>query len=172
MKHKFQNHIADVAHSRRGARLSSRGFTLIEMLVVLGISVILATGGFLSLWNLRKHQALRLAAESMVAFLREAQSRSATQEGGVGWGVHFENSTDRDSYWLFSGSVIEDPVDKVALPATVGLDTPSDEVFFSKVSGLPDFPTIVKIKLLGDDSSVRTITINAQGTIEQNQLYE
>lgn len=143
------------------------GFTLIEMLVVLGISVILATGGFLSLWNLRKHQALRLAAESMVAFLRDAQSRSATQEEGKGWGVHFENGVDRDSYWLFSGSAVGAAVEQVVLPATVEFVTPTDDVFFSKVSGLPDVLTVVKIKLLGDDSAARTITINAQGTIEQ-----
>ncbi|TSC83106.1 MAG: hypothetical protein G01um101419_257 [Parcubacteria group bacterium Gr01-1014_19] len=138
------------------------------MLVVLGISVILATSGFLSLWNLRKHQQLLLASESMVAFLRDAQSRSATQEGGLGWGVHFENSADRDAYWLFSGSVTEVAIERVTLPATVEMDTATDNVFFSKVSGLPDSATTVKIKLLGDDSSIRTITINAQGTIEQN----
>ncbi|MEK7641277.1 MAG: type II secretion system protein [Patescibacteria group bacterium] len=148
--------------------MKKNGFTLIEILVVLGISIILATGGFLSLWNLKKHQALRLAAESMVAFLRDAQSRSATQEGGLGWGVHFENSADRDSYWLFSGSATDDAVEKVVLPAAVeyDMDTASDEVLFSKVSGLPDSATTVKIKLLGDDDSVITIKINAQGTIE------
>ncbi len=147
--------------------MKNKGFTLIEILVVLGITIILATGGFLSLWNLKKHQALRLAAENMVAFVRDAEQRSVSQDQGLGWGVHFENSADRDSYWRFSGS---DPMaisEKITLPSGVEMDTPSDDVFFAKVSGLPDSSAEVKIKLSGDDSSVMTIKINAQGTIEQ-----
>lgn len=143
-------------------------FTLIEILVVLGISIILAMGGLFGLSNLRKHQSLRLAAEGMVAFLRDTQQRSLGQEDGLGWGVHFENSTsERDSYWRFGGA---DPMivsEKVVLPPGVDFDSSSDNVFFSKVSGLPDSAAEVKIKLLNDPSAVRTITINAQGTIEQ-----
>ncbi|MDO8467270.1 MAG: type II secretion system protein [bacterium] len=144
------------------------GFTLIEILVVLGISIILAMGGLFSLSNLRKHQSLRLASEGMVAFLRDAQQRSVSQDGGLGWGVHFDNSaSERDSYWRFSGV---DPLiasEKVAIAPGVELETSSDNVFFSKVSGLPDSATVVKVKLSNDPATFRTITINAQGTIEQ-----
>lgn len=153
--------------SRRGARLSSRGFTLIEILVVLGISVILATGGFLALWNLKKHQALQLSAEKIVAVLRDAQARSVSQENGLVWGVHFENSpVDPDSYWIFGGDPAV-PIEKVSLSPGVVLDTPSTNVTFAKVSGLPGALTAVKIKLSTDDTSIRTININVQGTIEQ-----
>ncbi len=148
-----------------------KGFTLIEILVVLGISVILATGGFLSLSNLRRHQSLRLSAESMVAFLHDAQQRSISQEGGFGWGVHFENSAaDRDSYWRFSGSDSSaTAADRVVLPPSVEMDTPSGNVFFEKNKGLATGVSEVKIKLSNDPASFRTITINTQGTIEQNE---
>lgn len=141
-------------------------FTLIEILVVLGISVILGVGGFLSLANLRRHQALDLSANSMVAFLRDSQQKSISQDGGLGWGVHFENGPDRDSYWRFSGF---DPLvasEKITLPSGVELSSVTGNVFFSKISGLPDSATVVKIRLLDDDSSSKTITINAQGSIE------
>ena len=148
--------------------MKNKGFTLIEILVVLGISIILATGGLFSLSNLRRHQSLRLAAEGMVAFLRDAQQKSISQEEGSGWGAHFDNSaSDRDSYWRFGGT---DPMivsEKVVLSPGIELDTPSDNVFFDKVSGLPDSATVVKIKLSNDPSTFRTITINVQGTIIQ-----
>lgn len=145
----------------------NRGFTLIEILVVLGISVILATGGFLALWNLRKHQALQLSAEKIVAVLRDAQARSVSQEDGLTWGVHFENSpADPDSYWIYGGDPAI-PIEKVSLSPGVILETPSVNVPFAKVSGLPASMTVVKLKLSGDDSATRTITINVQGTIEQ-----
>ncbi len=147
------------------------GFTLIEILVVLGITIILATGGFLSLWNLKKHQSLRLSAESMVAFLRDVQQRSISQEGGLGWGARFYNpAVGRDSYWRFQGT---DPLmidEKIALPSGIEFADPdvgsTKDVNFAKISGLPDAMTVVKIKLSGDDSSIITININAQGTIE------
>lgn len=148
--------------------MTQKGFTLIEILVVLGISAILATGGFLSLSGLRRQESLRLSAESMVAFLRDAHQRSVSQEGGLGWGVHFENSaTGRDSYWRFSGSDSTAAVDRIALPSGVELETASSEVSFSKLRGLPDAAAIVKIRLSNDSASFRTITINEQGTIEQ-----
>ncbi|MDP1719099.1 MAG: prepilin-type N-terminal cleavage/methylation domain-containing protein [bacterium] len=151
------------------------GFTLIEILVVLGITVILATGGFLSLSGLRRHQSLRLSAEGMVAFLQDAQQRSVSQEGGLGWGVHFENSaTDRGYYLRFSGSdysVSADKVDRVALPSGIEFADPIDgsakDVSFAKISGLPDAAVEVKINLSNDSASFRTITINVQGAIEQ-----
>ena len=148
--------------------MNNKGFTLIEILVVLGISVILAMGGLFSLSNLRKHQALRLAAEGMVAFLRDSQQRSIGQEDGVGWGVHFDNSaSEGDSYWRFGGADPAMVSEKVSLATGVELETPSDNVFFAKVSGLPDSVVVVKIRLSSDPSAVRIITINAQGTIIQ-----
>ncbi len=144
----------------------SKGFTLIEILVVLGISVILATGGFLMLWSFRSHQALSLSAEKIVAVLRDAQARSVSQEDGLSWGVHFENVVGSDSYWIFGGDPAV-PIEKVSLSSGVALDTPTANVSFFKVSGLPVSPAEVKIKLSNDDTVFRTITINAQGTIEQ-----
>lgn len=147
--------------------MKTKGFTLIEILVVLGISIILATGGSLALWNFKKHQSLRLAAESIVAVLRDAQARSASQEDGLAWGVHFENSpSGPDFYWIFGGDPAV-PVEKVSLPPEVALETATANVNFSKVSGLPASAAVVKIKLSADDSVLRTININVQGTIEQ-----
>lgn len=157
--------------------MNTKGFTLIEILVVLGISIILATGGFLGLWNLKKHQALRLSAEGMVAFLRDAQQKSVNQEGGFGWGVHFDNSASgRDSYWRFSGTDSLGAVDKVVLPAGVEITDPisgtSKNVIFAKISGLPDSPTEVKLNLSNDASVFRVVKINAQGTITQLNFDE
>lgn len=162
--------------------MKQNGFTLIEILVVLGITIILATGGFLSLWNLKKHQALSLTAEGMVSYLGDVRQQSISQEGGFGWGVHFENSvTGPDYYWRFRGSDISvaGAVDRIALPSGVEFDTiSSNNASFARMSGclssevgsdtcgLPDAKVEVRLKLSGDDSSIITIKINAQGTIE------
>src|SRR3989338_5433970 len=104
--------------------MNKKGFTLIEILVVLGISVILATGGFLALWNLRRHQALDLSAQKIVAVLRDAQARSIGQENGLAWGVHFENGADPDSYWIYGGDPAV-PAEKVSLSPGVVMDMPT-----------------------------------------------
>ena len=152
--------------------MNKNGFTLIEILVVLGISIILAMGGLFSLSNLRRHQSLRLAAEGMVAFLRDAQQRSISQDEGSGWGVRFENSeSERDSYRRFKGTDSSAVSEKITLAPGVEFVDPAEgdekDVSFVKISGLPGSAMEVKIKLSNDPDTFRTITINAQGTIIQ-----
>lgn len=152
-------------------RVAKRGgFTLIEMLIVLSIGVILGTIGILSLSNYRREQSLRLSAQSIVAFLKDAQSRSISQEEGLQWGVRFyEPAGGRDSYYLFTDPAV--PRSVVALPASVEFDPASGpfpkDVTFAR-TGLPLSSAAVIIRLSGNPTATRTITVNAQGTIVEN----
>lgn len=65
-----------------------RGYTLIELIIAIGIIAIVSTAAFLNLSGYAARRDLELATRRVAALFRDAQSRSVTQEDGMAWGVH------------------------------------------------------------------------------------
>jgi len=148
------------------------GFTLAEVLIVVGLIAIIGLGGFLSLSRFRQEQEIRLASKSMVGFLRDVQSKAINQESGTEWGVRFDSPAGgRGAYMLFSGPMFVAASTTVTLPSSVEFSDPasgsSKDTVFEKITGLPDSAASVTIRLIGNTSSTKTITINAQGAIQE-----
>ena len=149
--------------------MNNKAFTLIELLIVIGIMIVLATVSFLSLASYRQQQTIRLASQSLTTFIRDAQAKSVSQESGLQWGVRFYTQpAGRAAYYLFTDPTT--PLNTVALPGGVEYDPamgalPKD-VVFSRITGLPSPPTTIILRLTNQTAVTRTITINAQGTIQ------
>lgn len=141
------------------------GFTLIEVLIVIGVLAVLGTVGFLSLSGAKRNMALEKASQSMAAFLREAQQRAISQESGSDWCVHLDKGL-RDSYKLHGGSCSGTPLESAALPSMIEMESAVDSITFAKASGLPVISSEIVLKLSNDPSVYKTILVNAQGTIE------
>src|SRR3989344_8198221 len=73
--------------------MARRGFTIIEIMLVIGIIVALAVVGVLNLTGRRGQTEFDSTVRQISALLRDAQVRSVAQASDKGWGVHFENST-------------------------------------------------------------------------------
>lgn len=149
-----------------------KGFTLIELIITLGIIVLLAGVGFLGILNYKNNQSVNSTAQGIARVLRNAQNRSLSQEGGSVWGVHFENpSSANDFYDLFHGVsyATSGLVSRAAFTSGVEFVLPSSgsssTVIFYSVTGLPDNPLIVKISLTAAPSVSSTIIINQNGQI-------
>ena len=83
----------------------NQGFTLPELLITIVITVIIASIGFLNLFNYQESQNLKLSFQEVVADIRDTQKRAITQDGGSGWGIRFIDSpTVGQRYEIFSGS--------------------------------------------------------------------
>jgi len=150
---------------------NQRGFTLIEIMLVIIIGVVL---GGIVVWGIAKQnhrQDIDLTATAIVATLREAAERSRSQSGGAGWGVYFKNpsSGSGDYYALFSGSTFITGSTTNPLPASVQFTDPADgeskEVIFSRLIGLPNAAVTITLKLVNDPATTRTITVQANGAI-------
>lgn len=149
-----------------------RGITIIELLIVLGIIAIIMSVGAVSFFGFKQKNDLDLAANQIVAALRSAQECSRSQENGGGCFVFFLNSFEPKDYLVFYAiSDIGNSVKRIDLPSTVKFTDPVEGGFkfvtFYKVTGLPNVSLTVIISLKSDSSKTKTITVNANGRIQQ-----
>ena len=92
----------------------NKAFTLIELIISIGILAILAGVGFINIVNYKHRQDLTSTTQEIIEVVRNAQNRSLSQEAtstaGTGgrWGVYFENPTGagNDFYDLFKAQVM------------------------------------------------------------------
>jgi len=158
----------------------NKAFTLIELIISIGILAILAGVGFINIVNYKHRQDLTSTTQEIIEVVRNAQNRSLSQEAtstaGTGgrWGVYFENPTGsgNDFYELFKGSsyVGGTVVSKSVLPSNIQFDIPASgstsTIIFSPVTGLPNAATTIKISLISSPTSSSTITVNINGKIQ------
>jgi prepilin-type N-terminal cleavage/methylation domain-containing protein len=117
-----------------------KGFTLTELLVVLGITAVLSTVSFSLYINQQRTKLLETTAEEIVGFLKYAQQKSMFQEEGKQWNVHFENpASGSDFYALYTGDTYTSPIEPRYLPQGITFGAPGDgssiNIPFYKLSG-------------------------------------
>jgi len=138
-------------------REKNSGFTLIEMALVVGFTVIMGVVIIVSLSSRKSRVELDNTTKQIVTLLREAQSRAAAGEQNAVWGVHFENSTTTVPFYaLFYGSYASSTTKGYwRLPVSLRFATSSvpegssTNVVFSQVSGLPTAQTSIGLELTG-----------------------
>jgi type II secretory pathway pseudopilin PulG len=140
-----------------------KSFTLLEILLVIGIiSILLAFIVPVSL-DFYRSQQLEIQTQSIIQTLRRAQSKATVVELDSSFGVYFGAS----NYTLFKGSSYSDSgrdsqYDEIFdLPGLINL-TGLSEVVFSKFEGKPNVTGNI---ILSSDSDTKTININQVGRI-------
>lgn len=82
-----------------------KGFSLVEMLIVITLLAILAVSGISILTGYQRDSQLSTIAERIVETLRSAQSKSITGQGTYPWSVHFDTSVSNQHFFaLFQGT--------------------------------------------------------------------
>ena len=158
---------------------NANGFTLLEVVIVMGIVAVLAAAGSGFYTNYNKNVEIKSIAETIIFDLKQAQSNSMTGVGGFKWGVHFVNGAT-DYYEIFStptdysnGSKVIDKT--IYLPGGVTFSDPAEistkDIIFQKIrggvdpsstGGLSDF----SITLISQNIS-KKIIISIIGNINQ-----
>lgn len=161
---------------------SKDAFTLLEILITVAIFVVVTVVIFASLVTKKNTTAFNSIVQETVTTLREAQSRSISQENGVLWGAHFDNSSTPPFFALYKGFYSpSNVVGQYSLPPSVSFSSSSIsrgssiDIVFAPISGLPSTSTsIVFQQTSGSGGSggvivSSTITINPTGLISYGQ---
>lgn len=156
-----------------GAREKKGAFTVIELVLVLGIVAIVSIVSLLNLTGRRSTTQLDGATRQIGSLLREAQSKAASQYASAQWGVHFENLATTSFYGMFKGSsyTATSAVSYYALPAKIYYVTSTLaqnaklDVVFAQVSGKPSASATISIYLADTGTPSSTISVNAYGSI-------
>lgn len=157
--------------------LSTKGFTLVELIIVVSIIAIMTSAIVPSFSNYTKGQIIKQAQEQVVNDLANVQNRAlAGNQGTLGastkyWGISFEHGSGTYEYVsttnsLCTGAITEK---KVVLPENVTIHiagaVPTEKlcVPFSLANG--DSPgSTVRVK---NSAACRAVTINSAGLIQK-----
>jgi len=152
-----------------------KGFTLLELLIVVTITAILASVGISSYVNQQGAKLLDVTAQEIVGYLRYAQQKSIGQEGGNQWGIRFKNPVDEDDFYALS---LYDDTDNSYISAeetrylSSGIEYESPtagnfiDVSFSKLTGINVASTTQSITIKSNvTNSTSTISVSGQGLI-------
>ena len=174
--------------SRREAYLRSRtprlrigvqkGFTLVELLIVIGILIILTAVAVPSLRYFQKGSDLNNSAEEIINILRLAQNKTLVSERASQYGVYFDNLSIPHQYILFKGpsfDLRDDSFDEIhELSKSVEiyeinlLDEALDEtneIVFERLTGETSQSGNVSLILTTNLGKTKTIYIESSGLV-------
>jgi Tfp pilus assembly protein FimT len=147
----------------------SKSFTLIELLIIVGITLLLATITGLAFQTFQRESNLANNTEEVINLLRVAKSKTIASEGALNYGVHLES----DKFVLFQGTVY-DPLDtnnethnlsqRVEI-YEINLTGGGSEVVFDRITGMTSQDGNVSLRLKADPSRTRIIYVQGSGQV-------
>lgn len=153
----------------------NKAFTLLEILIAIGIVSLIVAVIMPSLYTFRDNQTLKNTADDVVTLLNQARSQTLASQNSHYYSVHFESNrivlfTDGVFNNEDNSNVAIDFDSHVSIPNTGGINLNGgvSDVNFSRLSGdTVDYGTIV-VQLNSDPSKTKTITIRKTGIVTSN----
>jgi prepilin-type N-terminal cleavage/methylation domain-containing protein len=149
------------------SNFSPKGFTLIELVIVVGILGILLVSAFAVIQLFTGQVNLDTTSQQVLSSLQLARNRTLSSTGEMQHGVHFETS----KYVLFEGDTYSavDPANQEFNLTQVEIYeiniTGGSDVVFDRIRGTTSNNGNVKIRLTADNSKTETILVNSSGSL-------
>ncbi|MBI4837119.1 MAG: hypothetical protein HY813_01780 [Candidatus Portnoybacteria bacterium] len=146
-----------------------KGFTLVEISVIVFIILILASIGLVSFRSYQQNLTLNGDAGQIVSTLRLAQNQTTSSLNASAYGVHFDNN----QHVLFVGSTYNpsDLANRVS-PLSSGIEIYNinlsgngSEVIFNRLNGRTEEWGSVSLRVIADQTKTKTIYITFSGQI-------
>jgi prepilin-type N-terminal cleavage/methylation domain-containing protein len=146
------------------------GFSVIEMLIVMALTVIAATFAYSIFFETNRLQALDKDTVKIISLLERARSLTLSSKGDAQYGVHFESSRAV----LFKGLAYSSS-DSGNLPENLTslsnislwtLQGFGDNIIFDRLTGKTSQYGTIEISLVSDSAVKKTITVHSTGLIE------
>ncbi len=146
---------------------SSRGYTLVEFLVVIAILVLIATLTFKTYISFKGSKTLEAAVSLVLAELKEARSLSINGKNGNEWGVHVASTSvtlfEGSTYNASASSNIVSAIDSSVQISAISLYGGSADVVFSRLKGTTQSTGTITLSLVASTTQTKTVRIYATG---------
>lgn len=148
----------------------SPAFSLIELLIVLGIITLVFVPALFSLRQSQANQALASSANEMTQFATQAHLFSRTAKNKARWGIaNFNNPTSYSFVYEDPATATLIETTRISLPPDVEIEDPADfQVLFDKNTGKISAP--VTIRLRSRNNVYYEVVVSTVGTIETHAL--
>ena len=150
-----------------------KGFTLVELLIVMGILAILAVVATSNYFAYRNRVNIDGEGSKAVEYFREAITRARSQQDGVDWAIHIDNGAS-DYYELLSGGATGTPVDRIYLSSgvTFTATTSSSTVTLTGGPTIAPVPSQINIGFITTDEALsEEIIIGTNGKVTRTKSY-
>lgn len=140
----------------------AKGFTLIEMLMSVGILATLAALSLPVYQSFYNRNELDLTAQNLASALRRAQTYARGSLGDSQWGVSIQSG----AITLYKGASFagrDTAYDEVSTIATSTNVSGLSDILFAKLSGAP--AATGSVTFTNTNNETRTVTINAEGMV-------
>lgn len=145
----------------------NRGFSLVEILVVIAVFGILIVLGFVNYKSFGESVDLSTSANHIISILHLAADRTMSSKADTVYGVHFTSST----YTLFKGatySAVDPNNEDYSIPSSVeiyniSLNGGGADVIFDRITGETSNNGDIDLRIIGNTSEVKKIDILPTG---------
>jgi len=152
--------------------MKQKGFTLVEIIVIIGIFLLISTLAFQSFIQFNKYQALDKNVMLISSAINEARSLTLGSKNAIQYGIHFGES----QITLFSGiTYIENNVTNIVIPlsnfvriSSISLAGGGLDIVFNRLSGKTYQNGRITLSLVSDPSSIKSIIVYQTGLSEIN----
>lgn len=149
-------------------------FTLVELLIVIGILIILISLTVPAFHHFQKETDLNNSVKEIVNVLRTAQNKTLASEGASQWGVYFSTLTEPHQFILFKGPTFNSGGEIHQLPSSVeiydiNLNGGGTEVVFDRLIGSTSQFGKISLKLKSLPEKTQSVFIQNSGQISLNE---
>ncbi|MEK7481863.1 MAG: type II secretion system protein [Patescibacteria group bacterium] len=152
----------------------NKGFTLLELLLVMAILIILGTVAFNAYYNFQLEVKVDEEANRIKQILRQVQQKAISGEQNAKWGARFVNATSSDQYYdVFYGNSYSagTSTDRYYLATGIDFTSPSSsstlDVIFNKRTGINSSSSDITITIKTETSDIiKSVTTTARGLIQ------
>ena len=153
--------------------MKAKGFSLIEIIIVIAVLFVLGTISISTFFLLQKNVDLNDATQEVISVLKVAQNQTLASHGDSQYGVYFDSAVSPSRYILFKGADFasrDAGSDKIyLLPDTVEFYdinlSGTFETAFSKLIGSASAWGNISLRLKEDTSQTKIIYVANSGTV-------
>ena len=159
-------------------KFKEKGFTVAELLIVIGIITVLIGVSTSLYFSIRKSKNIDVEAEKITSALRLQQNKTLSGGDFDSHGVYFDSSTN--TYTLFVGTTYNasdpsnqtEPIEGRVFLNNIQLTGGGNSIVFDRLSGRTANSGYIEIAYKADPSDVRHICIKKSGSVHTLDISE